>query len=74
MDNAVQSGEKIVVIARFLAEIKAIEKLLEKKHILYSQVSGEGTMFEMPSDNPDKTDAVKILSSYLILSSNVHVL
>ena len=41
MDNAVQSGEKIVVIARFLAEIKAIKKLLEKKHILYSQVSGE---------------------------------
>ncbi len=41
VDNAVQSGEKIVVIARFLAEIKAIKKLLEKKHILYSQVSGE---------------------------------
>lgn len=41
VDNAVQSGEKLVVIARFLAEIKAIQKLLEKKNILYSQVSGE---------------------------------
>ena len=41
VDNAVQSGEKIVVIARFSAEIKAIKKQLEKKHILYSQVSGE---------------------------------
>ncbi len=41
VDNAVQSGEKLVVIARFLAEIKGIKKLLEKKNILYSQVSGE---------------------------------
>ena len=41
VDNAVQSGEKLVVIARFVPEIKAIGKLLENKHILYSQVSGE---------------------------------
>lgn len=41
IDEAVQSGEKLVVIARFIPEIKAIEKLLDKKRILYSIVSGE---------------------------------
>ncbi len=41
IDEAVQSGEKLVVIARFIPEIKAIEKLLNKKRILYSIVSGE---------------------------------
>ncbi len=41
VDNAVQSGEKLVIIARFIPEIKAIGKLLEKKNIQYSQVSGE---------------------------------
>lgn len=41
IDNAVQSGEKLVVIARFVQEIKAIGKLLEKKNIRYSQISGE---------------------------------
>lgn len=41
VDNAVQSGEKLVIIARFVPEIKAIEKLLGKKHIQYSIVSGE---------------------------------
>lgn len=41
IDNAVQSEKKIVVIAKFLPEIKAIQKLLCKKHILYSVVSGE---------------------------------
>ena len=41
IDEAVQSGEKLVVIARFVPELKAIEKLLDTKHILYSIVSGE---------------------------------
>ncbi len=41
IDEAVQSGEKLVVISRFIPEIKAIEKLLNKKRILYSMVSGE---------------------------------
>lgn len=41
IDEALQSGEKLVVIARFIPEIKAIEKLLDKKRILYSIVSGE---------------------------------
>ena len=41
IDEAVQSGEKLVVIARFIPEIKAIEKLLNKKSILYSIISGE---------------------------------
>lgn len=41
IDEAVQSGEKLVVISRFIPEIKAIEKLLNKKRILYSIVSGE---------------------------------
>ena len=34
MDNAVQSGEKLVIIARFVREIKAIEKLLEDEERL----------------------------------------
>lgn len=41
IDEAVQSGEKLVVISRFIPEIKSIEKLLNKKRILYSIVSGE---------------------------------
>lgn len=41
IDESAQSGEKLVVIARFIPEIKSIEKLLNKKRILYSIVSGE---------------------------------
>ncbi len=41
IENAVQSEKKIVVIARFIPEIKAIQKMVEKKHIKYSIVSGE---------------------------------
>ena len=40
LDDAVQSGEKLVIIARFVPEIKAIQKLLKKKHIKYSLVMG----------------------------------
>ena len=36
-----QDGKKLVVIARFIPEIRAIGKLLTKKGIRYSQISGE---------------------------------
>ncbi|HPJ03508.1 MAG TPA: DEAD/DEAH box helicase [Candidatus Limiplasma sp.] len=41
VDSAQQDGEKLVVIARFVPEIHAIGKMLEKKGIRYAQVSGE---------------------------------
>lgn len=40
IDEAIQSGEKLVVIARFVPEIRAIQKLLKKKQIKYSLVMG----------------------------------
>ena len=40
IDEAIQSGEKLVVIARFVPEIRAIQKLLNKKQIKYSLVMG----------------------------------
>lgn len=41
VDGAVADGRKIVVIARFVPEIHAIGKMLEKKKIRYAQISGE---------------------------------
>ncbi len=41
VDSAQQDGEKLVIIARFVPEIHAIGKMLEKKGIRYAQVSGE---------------------------------
>ena len=41
VDSAAQDGKKLVVIARFLPEIDAITRMLEKKTIGYSQISGE---------------------------------
>ena len=41
VDSAVADGRKIVVIARFVPEIHAIGKMLEKKKIRYAQISGE---------------------------------
>lgn len=41
IDEAVNEDKKIVVIARFVAEIKAIQKLLESKKLRYSVVMGE---------------------------------
>ncbi len=41
VDSAVADGRKIVVIARFVPEIHAIGKMLEKKGIRFAQVSGE---------------------------------
>ena len=40
MDSAMAEDRKIVVMARFAAELDAIEKLLEKKHIGYAAVRG----------------------------------
>lgn len=41
IDSAENDGRKLVVIARFVPEIHAIGKLLEKKGIRYAQISGE---------------------------------
>lgn len=51
IDSAVQEGRKLVVIARFVPEIHAIGKMLDKKGIRYAQVSGEIT------DRADQIDA-----------------
>lgn len=40
VDAAVQEGQKLVVIARFVPELEAICKLLEKKSVLYSLIMG----------------------------------
>ena len=40
LDSAENDGRKVVVIARFLPEIHAIEKLLEKKGLRYSVIHG----------------------------------
>lgn len=40
IDSAENDGHKVVVIARFLPEIHAIEKLLEKKGLCYSVIHG----------------------------------
>lgn len=40
IDEAISQDKKIVVIARFVAEIKAIEKLLQKKKLEYSLIMG----------------------------------
>ena len=41
IESVEQDGKKLVVIARFIPEIRAIGKLLTKKGIRYAQVSGE---------------------------------
>ena len=41
VDSAAQDGKKLVIIARFLPEIDAIRRMLEKKCINYSVISGE---------------------------------
>lgn len=40
VDNTQQEGKKLVVIARFIPEIDAVQKLLEQRHISYALVSG----------------------------------
>lgn len=41
IDEAQQEGKKLVIIARFIAEINAIKTLLDKQKISYAAVSGE---------------------------------
>jgi len=41
IESVLESGKKVVVIAKFIAEIKAITKLLKKKNIQFSLISGE---------------------------------
>jgi len=41
VDSAAQDGRKLVIIARFLPEINAITRMLQKKVIGYSLISGE---------------------------------
>lgn len=40
IDNVLQEGKKLVIIARFIPEIEAIGKLLEKRGIRYSCIKG----------------------------------
>lgn len=40
LDEVLQEGKKLVIIARFIPEIKAICSMLEKKSILYSLIKG----------------------------------
>ena len=51
IDSTDQDGRKLVVIARFIPEIHAIGKMLEKKGIRYAQISGE------VKDRPEQIDA-----------------
>lgn len=41
IDGVVEEGKKVVVFARFIPEIRAIEKMLKAKHIGYALVCGE---------------------------------
>ena len=41
IDTSVQESQKLVIIARFVPEIHAIEKMLERKGIRYSIIMGE---------------------------------
>ena len=41
VDSAAEDDRKLVIIARFLPEIDAIRRMLEKKRIGYSAISGE---------------------------------
>ena len=41
LDGAAAEGKKLVIIARFIPEIKAICKLLEKRGLNYSYITGE---------------------------------
>lgn len=41
LDSCIEEGKKVVVFARFVPEIDAIEKLLKKKGISYSLIKGD---------------------------------
>jgi len=59
IDEAQSEGKKLVIIARFIAEISAIKSLLEKQNIAYSAVSGEtkdrAEQVRQFQENPDVT-------------------
>jgi SNF2 family DNA or RNA helicase len=40
VDSVIEDNNKIVIIARFVAEMDAIQKMLEKKHLNYAVVRG----------------------------------
>jgi SNF2 family DNA or RNA helicase len=41
LDTVIEEGKKVVIFARFIPEIRAIEKLLKRKQIGYALVCGE---------------------------------
>jgi SNF2 family DNA or RNA helicase len=59
IESARESGQKFVIIARFVAEIAAIKRLLEKQGIQYAAISGEtkdrAEQVKMFQENSDVT-------------------
>lgn len=59
IETAQEGGQKLVIIARFTAEISAIKKLLEKQGICYSVVDGSAKdraeQVRQFQENPDVT-------------------
>ena len=53
VEDIIDSGKKVIVFARFVAEIKAILEMLEKMKIDYSYISGEVPI-------PERGDRVKV--------------
>lgn len=57
IETAQQEGQKLVIIARFIAEIAAIKELLDKQKIRYSAISGEtkdrAEQVKQFQENPD---------------------
>ncbi len=60
IDEAINQDKKIVVIARFVAEIKAIEKLLQKKKLEYSLIMGGVKDREIQVSQFQNTPEVKV--------------
>lgn len=53
VEDIVESGKKVVIFARFIAEIQAILEMLEEMEISYSYISGEVPI-------PERGDRVKV--------------
>lgn len=53
VEDVVESGKKVVVFARFVAEIQAILKMLDEMKVGYSYISGEVPI-------PERGDRVKV--------------
>ncbi|WP_242835338.1 DEAD/DEAH box helicase [Ruminiclostridium papyrosolvens] len=60
IEEAINQDKKIVVIARFVAEIKAIEKLLQKKKLEYSLIMGGVKDREIQVSQFQNTPEVKV--------------